>query len=276
MFPYLIRYGGLSVPAYPVIYGLGIALGGMVLLYLASREGLNVRKVAHIILIVALSSLLGGRLFYVLQHIGEFRGNWDRAFILSDAGQVFYGGLLLAIPVIFIYCRLTRLPVNRIFDLAAVSAPAGLALGRWACFCRGCCYGRITDCSLAVEFPKHIDVHGDVAGSLSFLRHVEQGLINETAQYSLPVHPAQIYSSLLSLGVFLIMLWFWKTGRVKGKLLLVYLVLYTLSRFFVEFFRDNQMAFGGLTIAQVLSIIIFSCAVFVLLIFHFRKEATKD
>lgn len=271
MFPYLIRYGSLSIPAYPVIYGLGIALGGVVLLLLAWREGFNLRKIANIIFIISISSILGGRLFYVLLHTGEFIGNWEKAFILSDAGQVFYGGLVLAIPTIFLYCKLVKLPIGRVFDLVAVSAPAGLAVGRWACFCKGCCYGRLSNNALAIEFPKHIDIHGNVMGSLAFLRHLDQGLIEETASQSLPVHPAQIYSSLLSILLFILMLWFWKRGFAKGRLLFVYLIMYACARFLVEFFRDNQIAFAGLTIAQVLSIAIGSCAVIVLLLLHFQS-----
>jgi phosphatidylglycerol:prolipoprotein diacylglycerol transferase len=265
----------LSVPAYPVIYGLGIALGFAVLLWLAAREGIDARQLAHFVLVISVSTIVGGRLFYVLHNPDEFEGNWQEAFKLHHAGQVFYGGLLLGIPTTLIFCRLAKLPWRRVLDLAAVGAPAGLALGRWACFCKGCCYGKVTDVSWAIQFPKHIDVHGGTVGSLPFLRHLEQGLITEAATYSLPVHPAQIYSSLLSLGVFIIMLWLWKKRHARGKLLLLYLMLYAASRFFLEFFRDNQMAFASLTIAQVLSIVIGMTASFVLVILRSKtKRAT--
>lgn len=272
MHPYLVRFGDFSIPAYPVLYGLGITLGCAVLLWLAAREGIDSRKIAHVILIVALSSVLGGRLFYVLHHVSEFTSSWEQAFKLSYGGQVFYGGLLLGIPSVLIFCKLAKLPWNRVFDLMAVATPVGLALGRWACFCRGCCYGRITDVQWAVEFPKHIDPYGHIVGSPPFLRHLDQGLISESALHSLPVHPAQIYSSLLSIAVFIVMFWFWKTKYARGRLLFVYLILYTLTRFIVEFFRDNQMAFADLTVAQVLSIIIGVGAACTLLVSHFRKS----
>ena len=272
MYPYLVRLGGLSVPAYPVLYGLGITLGFVVLLFLATREGIDTRKLAHLILVITLSCILGGRLFYVLHHTSEFTDNWEKAFRLSYGGQVLYGGLLAGIISVLIFCKLAKLPRNRIFDLMAVATPAGLALGRWACFCRGCCYGRVTDIWCAVKFPKHIDISGQVVGSPPFLRHLDQTLISASSSHSLAVHPAQIYSSLLSAAVFLFMLWFWKTGFAKGHLVFVYLILYALARFIVEFTRDNQMAFAGLTVAQVLSMVIGLGAACGLLLCHFRKS----
>ncbi|MCK4292080.1 MAG: prolipoprotein diacylglyceryl transferase [Planctomycetes bacterium] len=275
MHPYLIRLGGLSIPAYPVLYGLGITLGCSVLLLLAHHEGMSTRKLAHIILVLAFSCIVGGRTFYVLHHLSEFKGDWGKAFKLSYGGQVFYGGLLLGIPSVLVFCKLTKLPWNRVFDLAAVATPAGLALGRWACFCRGCCYGSITSLPWAIEFPKHVDIYGHIVGSPVYLRQLHQGSITQAASHSLPVHPAQIYSSALSLVVFAVMLWFWKAGRTQGQLVLVYLVLYAISRFILEFFRDNQMAFGGLTIAQVLSMIIGPLAASVLLVCRLRERKTR-
>jgi phosphatidylglycerol:prolipoprotein diacylglycerol transferase len=156
-----------------------------------------------------------------------------------------------------------------------VATPAGLALGRWACFCRGCCYGRVTDVWWALSFPKHIDISGQIVGSPPFLRHLDQALINASESHSLSVHPSQIYSSLLSVAVFIVMLWFWKTGYAKGRLVFVYLILYALARFIVEFTRDNQMAFSGLTIAQVFSIVIGLGAACGLVLCHFRKSKLR-
>jgi len=268
MYPYLIRLGDLSVPAYPVLYGLGITLGFVVVLVFGAKEGLEIRKLAHLIPIVALSCIIGGRLFYVLHHVSEFRGNWTNVFKLSEPGQVFYGGLLLGIPSVLLFCKWACLPRRRVLDLMAVGVPAGLSVGRLPCFCRGCCWGRLSELPWAMKFPKYIDLYGNTVGSPPFVRHLDQGLITEGSLHSLPVHPAQIYSSLLCIVVFLIMLWFWKTKRAEGRLLLVYLVFYALARFTLEFFRDNQMAFGGLTIAQVLSIVIGGIAAAILLIRH--------
>jgi phosphatidylglycerol:prolipoprotein diacylglycerol transferase len=137
-----------------------------------------------------------------------------------------------------------------------IGVPLGLVVGRLGCYCRGCCYGKITDVYWAVTFPKHIDITGYVVGSPTYLHHLNQGLISKMDISSLPVHPAQIYSSLASLIIFVIMLYMWKTKRFSGQLFFIYLIIYSISRFILEIFRDNELAFKNITIPQVISIFV--------------------
>jgi prolipoprotein diacylglyceryltransferase len=105
-------------------------------------------------------------------------------FNLTEGGQVLYGGLLLAIPSILLTIRLLRLPLGVTADLLAVGAPFGLVVGRWACFCRGCCYGKPSGLSWAIRYPRHIDLNGDVVGPPAFLSHVKQGFITNAADHT--------------------------------------------------------------------------------------------
>lgn len=217
-------------------------------------------------LLVALSIVVGGRVFYVCQHKEQYARNLARVFNLTEGGQVLYGGLLFAIPVLLLSTKLLHVPLRRATDLFAVGAPLGLFLGRWACFCQGCCYGRITILPWAIRYPKHVDIEGNVVGSPAFLSHIDQGFVTESADLSLPVHPAPVYASLVSLGVFAIMLWLWKNGRFSGRLVIVYSILYAVTRFGLEFTRENEMAFWGLTIPQVVSVFIVALGLLVLAI----------
>ena len=169
---------------------------------------------------------------------------------------MYYGGLLLAVPVFLLYCRGVGLPTAIFCDIFAVGVPLGHAIGRLGCFCRGCCFGRVCDLPWAVEFPKLIDVSGRTVGSPAFMAHVERGLLHESARVSLPVHPSQLYASGALLLLFGGMLLLWQSGRLRGRLLLVYIVAYAAVRLVLELFRDNEMAFAGLTIPQVVSLVL--------------------
>lgn len=256
MYPYLIRVGQLSIPAYPVLYGLGIAVSGLVAILLGHRRGLSHRRLATLILLLAGAIVIGGRAFYVVQHWAEFHDDPRSAVDISEGGQVFYGGLLLAIPVFLLYCRITALPTGFVSDAFAVGVPLGHAFGRLGCFCRGCCYGQVSEVSWAVQFPKFIDASGRTVGSPPFLAHVEQGLLHDSARLSLAVHPSQIYASGALLLMFVGMVLLWRSGRLRGRLLLVYVTVYACARFLLEMTRDNEMAFWGLTIPQVVSAVI--------------------
>ena len=266
MHPNLITIGEWSVPAYPLLYGLGITLGSIVMLMFGARDGLNVRKLAHLTLLAALSIVAGGRVFYVCQYWEHFSRDPLSALNFAEGGQVLYGGLLLTIPTVLVFTRPLRLPLARTADLFAVGAPLGLAVGRWACFCRGCCFGKITDIAWAIRYPKHVDLDGNVVGPPAFISHAERGLLTDTADLSLPVHPGPVYASFVSLGVFSIMLWLWKNGRFSGRLVIVYSILYAVTRFGLEFTRENEMAFWGLTIPQVVSVFIVPLGLLVLAI----------
>ena len=195
-------------------------------------------------------------MFFVFQHLEDFKGNWRGALTLSNAGQVFYGGLLLALPSLMLYCKLARLPARRILDMVGVAAPLGLAVGRLGCFSRGCCYGRITSLPWAVKFPKYVNIVGEVVGSPPYVYHLNAGLISHESMCSMPVHPAQVYSSCISLVVFFVLLWLWKTNCAKGRLLFIYFILYALSRFCLEFVRVNETVLMGMTIPQLVSVVV--------------------
>ncbi len=274
MWPYLLTLGERAIPAYPILYGLGIALAGAVVLLLGRREGMNTKKLNHLILLLALAVVGGGRTFYVLQHLGEAGGRTGAMLDLSRGGQVFYGGLLLGLVVLVIYSRFARLPVAKTLDLVVVGAPLGLTVGRWGCFCRGCCFGSPSGLPWAVAFPKHIDVRGQIIGSPAYEAHLNEGWISAAADSSVPVHPAQIYASFTSFAVFLVMLWLWKRRWAEGRLIVIYLGVYALSRFLLEFTRQNEMAFWGLTIPQVVSLGVLAALVPVLVVLRRSRAGT--
>lgn len=265
MHPYLIRLGGLTIPAYPVLYGLGIAAAGAVAIWLGRREGLDRRKMAHLVLLMGVLILIGGRVFYVFQHLADFTDRATDAMDVSQGGQVFYGGMILALVGLVLFAKATNMPAWAVLDVVSVGATLGLVFGRLGCFCRGCCYGRVTDSVLGVPFPPHVDIHGRLIGSPVFTRHVEQHLIEPSAAASLPVHPSQLYSAGVSILLFIVMLFLWRKRLLEGRLLFAYLLLYCFVRFFLEFTRDNEMAFWGLTIPQVVSLVILGLTVIALL-----------
>jgi len=270
MYPYMIMYGGWSIPAYPLIYGVAIACAGIALLVMAFRERLDVCRVAHVFLFASLAIIVGGRMAYLLQHSDRFASEVVTVFDLSSPGQVLYGGLLLCIPTVALVSRWLSLPVARMADLFAVAAPLGLVIGRWACFCRGCCYGKVTNLPWAIQYPKHVDVAGTLVGPPVFISQVKQGVLLKTADCTLSVHPAPVYASIVSLFVFCIMLWFWRSGRFQGRLVIIYPMLYALSRFALDFTREYKMAFWGFTISQVVSILVFVAGLTIML----RTSAT--
>ncbi|MBI9018066.1 MAG: prolipoprotein diacylglyceryl transferase [Phycisphaerae bacterium] len=276
MHPYLIRFSEISIAAYPILYGLGITFAGILIIILGIQQGYNIKKLGNLLLVITFAILVGSRIFYVLQYHTDFENKWNQAFDFVNGGQVFYGGLLLTIPSIILYCKLSHLPIRGVFDIIAVATPLGLIVGRLGCFCRGCCYGKITNSSLAVSFPKHIDFMGNIIGSPAFIHQLNDKVIAHATLHSLPVHPTQLYSAFASLCIFIFMFWLYKKEYAKGRLLFVYLFVYAIFRFFIEFIRNNEIIFIGLTMAQIISCFFIVGCLFSKYIFVLRKKVCHE
>jgi phosphatidylglycerol:prolipoprotein diacylglycerol transferase len=152
-------------------------------------------------------------------------------FAVWHGGMSFHGGLIGVLIVGVLFSWRNKKSFWKIADLFIVTAPIGLGLGRIGNFINGELYGRATQVSWGMVFPK--------GGPL-------------------PRHPSQLYESALEGGVLFLILWFLKDKKIPtGGLLAVFLSVYGVFRFFVEFFRepDPQLGFiiGHFTMGQVLS-----------------------
>jgi len=271
MFPYILRLNSIAIPSYPFLFGLGITVAGIVMLILGKKEGYSYRQTGNMFILLALSILFGGRLFYVLEYYYEYSGDWIEIFNMTEGGQVFYGGLALAVITQVLYCKNTQIKIGIALDFTITGATLGLAIGRMGCFCKGCCYGKITDISWAVHFPKHLDMSGNIVGSPAFLRHVNEGLVSPLSSCSFAVHPTQLYSAIFAFCFFVFLLYLWKSKYARGKLLLMFMTIYSVFRFNIEWIRENEVRFVGLTSAQCISVAIYVACLVVWFIYHFQK-----
>ena len=227
MYPILFRIGPFEL----YTYGAFLAVAFLAAIYLAIREanrvGLPTELIADVGIVVILSSIVGARLFYIvfydLQYTLEHPGELLK---LRQTGLVFYGGLVFAVACSLIYGRLKRAPLRLGLDVAAPSIAIGQTIGRIGCLMSGCCYGKPSLRPWAVKFPH--------------LEHLR--------------HPTQIYEAVGVFGIFLLLMWFRKRKTVNGQVIWLYVALYAVLRFVLEFFRgDNPQILLGLTISQILS-----------------------
>jgi phosphatidylglycerol:prolipoprotein diacylglycerol transferase len=175
---------------------------------------------------------------------------------LDQGGLAFFGGLIGGALGALWSARKKKLPVRATLDVAASLVPLGHAFGRLGCFLNGCCFGKITHSWIGVRFPRVVDKAGYIIGSPPFLHHQSQGLIALSEEWSLPVHPTQLYEVGYNLIFFAILTFALPRRRRAGDVAWLYAILYGCARFVNEFFRADtlpQAWLGGLTIFQVLA-----------------------
>lgn len=246
MFPILIKIGDFTLHT----YGFLLALGFLLAVYLAVREARRTGVDPHLMMdfsfYLLIAALFGSRLFYVLGNLKEFRHDPVEAVRFWHGGLVFYGGLICAFFVGLWYVRKHRLDFRRLTDICAPSIAIGQALGRLGCFSAGCCYGLPARLPWALTFKD--------PGSL--------------APLGVPLHPTQLYESAATFGIFLALIVLRRTERFQGKLIWVYLLLYSSARFIVEFYRGDPRGWAvsqSLSTAQAIGIPVALVAVFMLL-----------
>jgi len=237
-----------------------------------------------------LVGILGSRLMYVVQNLGEFQGKIGRVFAIWEGGLVWYGGFALSTLFAFWWLWKKKLPVLKVADAAALGVALALAVGRWGCFCAGDDYGKqILAPPAAVahqdgEEEDAPDLHDhpvpvrDAAQAPWYAIKVPtQEDLDWRWQYSeFPrgwagtyVHPVQIYMSIKNLVIFGALLLVASRARRRGMIAASYLLLYPVGRFVIEFWRGDEdritdVMGTGLSFSQFFGIFVFVAGIGVL------------
>jgi phosphatidylglycerol:prolipoprotein diacylglycerol transferase len=245
MCPILFKLGGLTVYAYGSILAFGFISGGILILLKSRREGISLERVIDLFCLTIFSALVGSRGLHVLLNLHSFREDPIKIFRVWEGGLVFYGGFLLAIGVAVGYMRWYRLPTWKIADLFAPSVALGLFFARIGCFMAGCCYGKETSLPWGVTFTDPLSL----------------------ARLHIPLHPTQLYEAAGGLFLFLSLIWMEKKKSYDGQIFWLFLLLYSILRFFIEFVRDDPRGFlfgTFLSTSQTLGILLAILSLFML------------
>lgn len=239
MHPILFEIGKFKIYS----YGSMVALGFLISIWLAGREakkaGISPQQILDIGLYSLLFGIAGARLLHVLLNPGYYFYRPLEIIMLNRGGLAFHGGLLGGIIAAWYYIRRNRMPLWKTADMMIPYVALGQAIGRIGCVLNGCCYGLPT---------------------YSYFGFYPPGSIIA------PLHPTQLYSSVLLLAAFVILKLLYEKKRFDGSIFFSYLVLYSFGRFFIDFYRGDLAAvLFGLKMSQLISIAIFFPSVFFLL-----------
>ena len=237
--PVAFTIGPLAVRWYGLAYMVGFLLAGFLIMSVAKRWKLkfDADALLTILCCVIVGVILGARLGYCLFYgNGYYLEHPLDIFAFNQGGMSFHGGLIGALISGIVAAKFTGIPYLTLADLGAIAAPVGLFLGRCANFVNGELWGNVTDLPWGVVF-------GGAAGTM-------------------PRHPSQLYEALLE-GVLLFVILFALSRKIpprpRGTFIGVFLIVYGVCRFLIEFVRqpDAQLGylFGGwVTMGQVLSL----------------------
>ncbi len=228
---------------------LGFLAGLLNWVLLGRPIGRDFKFCSDLLFWIMVAGIVGARIAYVLSDLPYFLANPLRIVRIDEGGLVYFGGFLGAWLALYLFARSHRIPFFELADLVVTSLPLAHAFGRVGCFMNGCCHGTVTRCPLGVAYPARSGV---------WRHQLMTGLLQPEAGQSMPVHPVQLYESAFNLLLFGLLLLVWRSRRRAGLVGVVYLLVYPVGRFSIEFLRgDHRIRWAGLSVAQWVSIGLF-------------------
>jgi len=241
----------LPIYAYGVMLGLSLVVGWYLTLPLAEKDGLPKETMANCYVFTALAALAGSRILYAVTNADEFKSPLE-IFALRNGGLVAYGGFIGGLLGSWAYLAPKRIRLLAWADDAVPSLASGLLITRIGCYLFGCDFGK----RLSGGAPSWLKTLGTFPhwapgtlaagdGSPAYMRHLElyRGTPMEAElvrmNASFPVHPTQIYESLVGVALLGLLLWQRKYTRFRGQVFFLFVFAYGFFRFLLELWRDD-------------------------------------
>lgn len=222
MHPILLDLGPATIYTYGVLLAAAYLLGLKLAMVRAKVRGLDEARVLDLGIYIIISALIGAKLLLVITDFRTFLTDPSELITLARSGGVFYGGLILAVSVALWYIRKIGLPLWTTCDVFAPGIALGHVVGRMGCFFAGCCWGRETDVPWAITFTD------------------PYAAANVGTPLNVPLHPTQLYEAGAEGLILLLLLSTEKKGRkYPGRTFWLYMLLYAVSRFIIEFYRND-------------------------------------
>ncbi len=254
MHPVLFKIGSFTVYSYGVMLVTAFVIGYYFFLQEVKRKKLDERIAIDITIIAVFCGVIGSKLLFVIENLDEFFINPTRV-AFSSGGFTFLGGLTLSFIASWIYIKVRKYNFLQAADSIAPSLILAYGIGRIGCHLAGDGdYGIPTSLPWGTNYENGIVPPTHMFNGTEYAKSFPNGIFpNDT-----PLHPTPIYEFLASLLIFLILWKFRKRNWTAGKLVMLYFILSSLSRFLVEFIRLNPRILMGLSQAQIISIVIFT------------------
>ena len=243
MNPIAFNLFGLSVRWYGVIITLGILISGYIAILNAKRVNIKADDITDYMLIAMPFCIIGARLYYVFFQWEYYKGDIFKIINTREGGLAIHGGIIAGILVAYFYCKRRKLKFLEFFDIICVSIPLGQSIGRWGNFTNSEAYGTPTN------LPWAIEINGNM------------------------VHPTFLYESLWNFILFIFLMRLFRRKKFNGQIISLYLMIYSVGRFFIEYLRTDALMIMGLRTAQITSIILILSGA---CLYLFCKKRKKD
>jgi phosphatidylglycerol:prolipoprotein diacylglycerol transferase len=260
MYPDLFNIGPVTVHSYGLMLGIAFLISSTLFSRELRRVKLDENIGVAITFLAIIGGLVGSKLFYIIEEWnfgtgGSFFSYFRADVLFSPSGLTFYGGLIVAFLMIYIYCKYKKLNMLQIIDAMSPATMLGYGIARVGCHLSGDgCYGLPVN-NTPYEFLGYSYVKGIVPTHVGVL-----------------VHPTPLYELAAAVVIFIILMAMRRKMKYYGQMFFIYLVFSGAERLVVEFIRLNPKVIFIFTQAQLISLGMILTGLIFLVLFRNRKE----
>lgn len=240
---------------YPIYWYAIIIVAGLLLAMAygfkrAPKFGIDKDAMFDVVLYSFIAAIIGARSYYLIFD-GKPLTSVKEIFALRDGGLAIYGGVIAAFVAGFILCKIKKVNVLAMFDIAALGFLIGQGIGRWGNFVNQEAYGTATD-----------NIFGMTGSRIG----------------EIPVHPCFLYESFFCLVGFVILHFISRKRQFDGQIISLYMIWYGVVRFFIEGLRTDSLYIGVLRVSQIVAFlsVIAGIVLYVLLFLRKKKAVTEN
>jgi prolipoprotein diacylglyceryl transferase len=223
--PVAFEIFGIGIRWYGILIAAAMLIGSVYTIREGKKLGYSEDHLLDLILVVLVSAIVGARLWYVAFNLSYYLSDPAEIINLRGGGLAIHGGVVFGIIAGYFVTRWRRLDFFKMADVVAPVLALGQAIGRWGNFANQEAHGGPTD------LPWGIMIDG------------------------VKVHPTFLYESLWNLALFVFLMSFKKRKPFDGALMFLYLIIYSVGRFWIEGLRTDSLMVGPFRTAQLTSLI---------------------
>ncbi len=257
MNPVMFTIGNIEIRWYSVLILVGVLLGMLLATLDGKRKGIDKDTIFDLGFYVVIFGILGARLYYCLFNYQVYKHDLLEVFKVWNGGLAIHGGIIAGIITIIVFAKKKNIKPLLLTDLIAPSLILAQAIGRWGNFFNSEAHGPATSFAF-----------------LESLTIIPKFIIRGMRIDGIYYHPTFYYESLWCLLGFIILIsikWFIKNLKT-GQLTCIYLVWYSLGRFFIESLRTDSLMVGKYKMAQIISILTIIISIILFIIITIKKE----
>ena len=268
--PMGVEIFGFKIAFYGAIIAFAMVMGYLVAESQAKRFEQSVEKLLDFAIIAIVASVIGARIYYVIFHWETFADHPMQVFNLRTGGLAIYGGVIVAFASVIIFCKVKKLNLGAFADVCIPGLITGQAIGRWGNFFNKEAFGKYTDGPFAMQVEKAaVEAEYRMTEEMLYLRYPEQPKavenILEQVEKAVTIdgttfiqaHPTFLYESLWNFAILAFMILYAKKKRFDGEIIMWYMVLYGIGRFWIEGLRTDQLFLWntGIPVSQLVSVL---------------------